>query len=160
MDLKPMDRVGTSIIYERLIKIKMGWRDGSAVKSTDCSSRGPEFNSQQPHDCSQSSVMGSDALFCCAWRQLQCTHINKINTSLKNKCLKQIESNWKTSYLNCCLILGAGLLLWNRVVLCNASWPGTHCVAQGDLALWVILLLHLSKCWSYRPRHHTWLLHI
>jgi hypothetical protein len=22
-----------------------GWRDGSAVKSTDCSSRGPEFNS-------------------------------------------------------------------------------------------------------------------
>ena len=24
-----------------------GWRDGSNVKSTDCSSRGPEFNSQQ-----------------------------------------------------------------------------------------------------------------
>jgi hypothetical protein len=24
-----------------------GWRDGSAVKSTDCSSRGSEFNSQQ-----------------------------------------------------------------------------------------------------------------
>jgi hypothetical protein len=30
-----------------------------------CSSRGPEFNSQQPHDGSQSSVMGSDALFWC-----------------------------------------------------------------------------------------------
>jgi hypothetical protein len=27
------------------------------VKSTDCSSRGPEFNSQQPHGGSQSSVM-------------------------------------------------------------------------------------------------------
>jgi hypothetical protein len=27
-----------------------GWRDGSAVKSTDCSSKGPEFSSQQPHD--------------------------------------------------------------------------------------------------------------
>jgi len=27
-----------------------GWRDGPAVKSTDCSSRGPGFNSQQPHD--------------------------------------------------------------------------------------------------------------
>jgi hypothetical protein len=27
-----------------------GWRDGSAVKSTDYSPRGPEFNSQQPHD--------------------------------------------------------------------------------------------------------------
>jgi hypothetical protein len=25
----------------------VGWRDGSAFKSTDCSSRGPEFNSQQ-----------------------------------------------------------------------------------------------------------------
>jgi hypothetical protein len=27
----------------------LGWRDDSAVKSTDCSSRGAEFNSQQPH---------------------------------------------------------------------------------------------------------------
>ena len=36
-----------------------GWRDGSAVKSTDCSSRGPEFNSQQLHGGSQPSVMGS-----------------------------------------------------------------------------------------------------
>ena len=33
------------------------------VKSTGCSFRGPEFNSQQPHGGSQSSVMGSDALF-------------------------------------------------------------------------------------------------
>jgi hypothetical protein len=32
-----------------------GWRDGSAVKSTGCSSRGPEFNSQQPHGGSQDS---------------------------------------------------------------------------------------------------------
>jgi hypothetical protein len=39
------------------------WRDGSAVRSTGCSSRGPEFNSQQPHGGSQPSVMGSDALF-------------------------------------------------------------------------------------------------
>ena len=37
---------------------KMGWRDGSAVKRTDCSSRDPEFNSQQPHGGSQPSVMG------------------------------------------------------------------------------------------------------
>jgi hypothetical protein len=40
-----------------------GWRDGSVMKSTGCSSRGPEFNSQQPHGGSQPSVMGSDALF-------------------------------------------------------------------------------------------------
>jgi hypothetical protein len=42
------------------------WRDGSSVKSTDCSSRGPAFNSQQPHGGSQPSVIGSDALFWCA----------------------------------------------------------------------------------------------
>jgi hypothetical protein len=42
-----------------------GWRDGSAIKSTDRSSRGPEFNSQQPHGSWHSSVMGSDALFWC-----------------------------------------------------------------------------------------------
>jgi hypothetical protein len=39
-----------------------GWRDCSAVKSTDCSSEGPEFKSQQPHGGSQPSVMRSDAL--------------------------------------------------------------------------------------------------
>ena len=43
----------------------MGWRDGSMVKSTDCSTRGPEFNSQQPCGSPQPSVMGSDALFWC-----------------------------------------------------------------------------------------------
>jgi hypothetical protein len=41
-----------------------GWRDGLVVKSTDCSSRGPEFNSQHPHGGSPPSVVGSDALFC------------------------------------------------------------------------------------------------
>jgi hypothetical protein len=43
----------------------LGWRDGSAVKSTDCFSEGPEFKSQQPHGGSQPSVMRSDALFWC-----------------------------------------------------------------------------------------------
>jgi hypothetical protein len=28
---------------------KASWRDGSAGKSTDCSSDGPEFKFQQPH---------------------------------------------------------------------------------------------------------------
>ena len=42
---------------------KQGWRDGSEVKSTDCSSRGPEFNSQQPHGDSQPSIMRSGTLF-------------------------------------------------------------------------------------------------
>jgi hypothetical protein len=42
-----------------------GWRDGSMVKSSDCSSKGPEFKSQQPHGGSQPPVMRSDALFWC-----------------------------------------------------------------------------------------------
>ena len=33
------------------------------VKSTDCSSRGPEFISQQPHGGSQPSILGYDAFF-------------------------------------------------------------------------------------------------
>jgi hypothetical protein len=40
-----------------------GWRDGSAVKSTDCSSKDPEFKSQQPHGSSQLSLTRSDSLF-------------------------------------------------------------------------------------------------
>ena len=42
-----------------------GWKDGSVVKSTDSSSRDPEFNSQQPHGGPQPSIMESDALFWC-----------------------------------------------------------------------------------------------
>ena len=34
-----------------------GCRDGSVVMSTACSSRGPEFNSQQPHGGPQPSVI-------------------------------------------------------------------------------------------------------
>jgi hypothetical protein len=44
-------------------KYKLGWQDGSVVKSTDCSSEGPEFKSQQPHGGSQPSIMRPDALF-------------------------------------------------------------------------------------------------
>jgi hypothetical protein len=45
------------------------------VRAPDCSSKGPEFKSQQPHGGSQPSVTRSDALFWCVWRQLQCTYI-------------------------------------------------------------------------------------
>jgi hypothetical protein len=48
-----------------IIQVILGWRDGSVVKNTDCSSRGPEFKSQLSHGGSQPSVMGSDALFWC-----------------------------------------------------------------------------------------------
>jgi hypothetical protein len=36
----------------------MDWRDGSVVNNTDCSSRSPESNFQEPYGGSQPSVMG------------------------------------------------------------------------------------------------------
>jgi hypothetical protein len=54
-----------SEIGHQLRSLTMGWRDGSVVKSIDCSCRGPELNSQTPHGGSQPSVMGFDALFWC-----------------------------------------------------------------------------------------------
>jgi hypothetical protein len=60
------------ITIENIIK---DWRDGSAVKSTDCFSGDPEFKSQQPHSSSQSSVMRFDGLFWCVGRQVQFTYI-------------------------------------------------------------------------------------
>jgi hypothetical protein len=47
------------------LQIIRGYRDGSAVKSTDCSFKSHEFNSQQLHGGSQPSIMRSDALFWC-----------------------------------------------------------------------------------------------
>ena len=62
-----------------------GWRDGSAVRSTDCSSRGPEFNSQLPHGGSQPSAMGSSVMpFPGVSEDNYSTHINKIKTTLEN----------------------------------------------------------------------------
>jgi hypothetical protein len=56
--------LGLSIHFYFHVKVETwDWSDGSAVKSTDCPSRGLEFNSQQPQGGSQPSVMGSDALF-------------------------------------------------------------------------------------------------
>jgi hypothetical protein len=51
-----------NFFFKRIIYLE-AWKDGSLVKSTGCSSRGPEFNSQQPHGGSQPSVMRSDAFF-------------------------------------------------------------------------------------------------
>ena len=57
-----------------------GWRDGSEIKGTGCSSRGPQFNSQQPHGGLQPPVMRSGVLF---WPAVQvykqaehCVHNN------------------------------------------------------------------------------------
>jgi hypothetical protein len=42
-----LDQAKHLLVLDSVLKILLwGWRDGSRVKSTDCSSRGPEFNSQ------------------------------------------------------------------------------------------------------------------
>jgi hypothetical protein len=49
-----------------MLKVKL-WAGEMAqwVRAPDCSSKGPEFKSQQPHGGSQPSVTRSDALFWC-----------------------------------------------------------------------------------------------
>jgi hypothetical protein len=59
------EREGERVFKLLSKRVDLGWRDGSVVKSTDCSSRGPDFSSQQPYGDSQPSVIGSDAFFWC-----------------------------------------------------------------------------------------------
>jgi hypothetical protein len=65
-DLPAYSRMrGHSLEHSELIKLSIYARSHqlSAVKSTDCFSRGPEFKSQQPHVSLQPSVMGLGAPF-------------------------------------------------------------------------------------------------
>ena len=58
--IKPVKQLLSSD-WARMTQLVGNWGDGSEVKSTDCSSRGPEFKSKSPHGGSQPSVMRSDA---------------------------------------------------------------------------------------------------
>jgi hypothetical protein len=67
-DLMPSSGVSDTPVYSyntinNLKNTIRGWRDGSVVKSTDCSAKGPEFKSQQPHGGLQPSITRSDTLF-------------------------------------------------------------------------------------------------
>jgi hypothetical protein len=53
--------------------------DGLVVKNMDCSSRGPEFSSQQPHGGSEPSVIGFDTWLLVCQKTGHCTHIHTIN---------------------------------------------------------------------------------
>jgi hypothetical protein len=46
---------GLESCHQNLKQVARDWRDGSADKSTNCSSKGPEFKSHQPHGGSQPS---------------------------------------------------------------------------------------------------------
>lgn len=52
-----------------------GLRDGCS----DCSSKGSEFKSQQPHGSSQPSIVGSNALFWPAGVHVELLHKNRNN---------------------------------------------------------------------------------
>ena len=56
--LSLLSKVEVSLGYMRSCLTMAQW-----LKSADCSSKGPEFKSQQPHGGSQPSVTKSDALF-------------------------------------------------------------------------------------------------
>jgi hypothetical protein len=62
------------------------------VKSTACSSKGPEFNSQQPHGVSQPSIPGSDAFFWHASVYTGRALIHKINKNVFKKEKKIVPS--------------------------------------------------------------------
>jgi hypothetical protein len=68
-------------VYLHVCVSPLVWRDGSVVKSIVCSSRGPEYNSQQPLGGSQPSILGSDALFGMqAYMQLEHSHTPRISS--------------------------------------------------------------------------------
>ena len=79
LSLEGRDLIKTSHLR---LSVPGGWKDGSAIKSTHWLFF--QFNSQQP------SVMGSDALFLCVWRQLRCTHIHKIKFMCMSPCLSPV----------------------------------------------------------------------
>jgi hypothetical protein len=71
-------------------------RRDTGVKSTDCSSKGPGFNSQQPHGGSQPSVMGSDALFS---SPIGTRHASGVHTYMQAKHANTLKKNKQTLIL-------------------------------------------------------------
>jgi hypothetical protein len=68
------------------------WRGGSEDQSTDCSSRGPEFNSQQPHGAHNHLVPSSACMYRHTFRQNIAYITNK---SLKNKYKKNTPARMR-----------------------------------------------------------------
>ena len=103
----------------------VGWRDGSVVKSTDCSARGLEFNIQEPHCGSQPSVMGSGALFWSVWRQLQCAHTHKINKSKREGAAVRYITAVPHYFLE--HRVWSGMTLKHKAAQQLQKWPEDHC---------------------------------
>jgi hypothetical protein len=66
---------------ERSRTMTGGWKDSSVVRSTVCSSKGPEFKFQQPHSGSQPSVQ--------CYSILICVKRNKSKKKKSHDCIRQ-----------------------------------------------------------------------
>jgi len=133
--------------WNTMAKQQVGsWRDGSVVKSTGCSSRGPEFKSQQTHGGSQPSVMRSDALFWCVWRQWQCAHRHKINKSKKQVGEERVYSAFASPVLF--IVKGSQDKNPSRV----GTWRRELCRDQGGVLLTGLFLLACSARFLREPR--------
>lgn len=134
----------------------MEWGDDSAVESTDCSSRGPGINSQDPHGSSQLCVPPVSAIWCLLLMFMSsCTYLclhmftghthahrvryiffkitvligSKTHLSVKNRITKQIKKK------KVCSILWPGervstvpLKTW----LGKTQWLKTHKLSSQD----------------------------
>ena len=123
----------------------------SVVKSTDCSSRGPEFSSQQPHGGSQPSVMESDALFWGVWRKQHSTHTERKKTDRQTDRQTEVASTyWGLSVISTDLedthVTEGSCLSWRL-----------HFQGEGSMSY---LLLGVSNSLSELSTcTHTWALH-
>ena len=81
------------------------------VKSTDCSSRGPEFNSQQPF------VIGSDSIFWCPWRE---ETVYSRNKNFKRKLKTNKQTNHSNRKQQLWVETGSCPFFWNKIFL--AHW--------------------------------------
>ena len=135
------------------------WRDGSAVKSTDCSSQGPEFKCQQPHGGSQPSVMRSDSLWN-VWRQLQCTQERVGPTGVKRgPSNHKMVHNHQYSYSVLIYINLKSLWVLGLKVCATTAWLKltlVNCFSLENDELGVLFLHSTGKYYFGKFLHCVW----
>jgi hypothetical protein len=114
------------------------------IKSTNCSSEGPEFNSQQPHGGSQPSVVGSGALF---WCVTVYSHI--INKSQK----KKNSRSWMAQWLRAPMLRGSQLPVNSSPRGSHTSGPHKHLHSQVNKHSHIHLIKNnkKSRAWWRTP---------
>lgn len=120
-----------------------GWTDCSVIKNTVCSSGGPEFNPQQSHGGSQTSVIESEALFWNTGVRCICEsvliHIKKNKSKNKTGSTTILSSLLKTSqglssWLLCCWHINLPML--SRLMRCYGTVMNVHQKGPWSLVWW------------------------